>query len=39
MWMDAARDPRSAGTEPEGERATLLDHPRAGRLTMEMKCQ
>jgi hypothetical protein len=39
MWMDAAQDPRfAAGTELEGERATLLDYLRAYRLTMEMKC-
>ena len=39
MWMDAAQDPRfAAGTELEGERATLLDYLRAHRLTMEMKC-
>jgi uncharacterized damage-inducible protein DinB len=39
MWMDMALDPRfSTGTEPEGERATLLDYLRAYRLTMEMKC-
>lgn len=28
----------AAGTEPEGERATLLVYLRAYRLTMEMKC-
>jgi len=39
MWMDTALDPRYAtGTEPEGERATLLDYLRAYRLTLEMKC-
>jgi len=39
MWMDMALDPRySTGTEPEGERATLLDYLRTYRLTMEMKC-
>jgi uncharacterized damage-inducible protein DinB len=39
MWMDMALDPRfTTGTEPEGERATLLDYLRAYRLTMEMKC-
>jgi len=39
MWMDTAQDPRfTTGTEPEGERATLLDYLRANRLTMEMKC-
>jgi uncharacterized damage-inducible protein DinB len=39
MWMDMAQDPRYAtGTEPEGERATLLDYLRTYRLTMEMKC-
>ena len=39
MWMDMALDPRfTTGTEPEGERATLLDYLRAHRLTMEMKC-
>jgi uncharacterized damage-inducible protein DinB len=39
MWMDMALDPRFAtGTEPEGERATLLDYLRGYRLTMEMKC-
>ena len=39
MWMDMALDPRYAtGTEPEGERATLLDYLRTYRLTMEMKC-
>ena len=38
-WMDVAQDPRfAAGTELEGERATLLDYLRAYRLTMEMKC-
>jgi hypothetical protein len=39
MWMDMALDPRfAAWTEPEGERATLLDYLRRYRLTMEMKC-
>jgi uncharacterized damage-inducible protein DinB len=39
MWMDMAVDPRFAsGTEPEGERATLLDYLRRYRLTMELKC-
>jgi uncharacterized damage-inducible protein DinB len=39
MWMDMAQDPRfTAGTPPEGERATLLDYLRGYRLTMEMKC-
>ena len=39
MWMDMSLDPRfAAGTELEGERATLLDYLRAYRLTMEMKC-
>ena len=39
MWMDMAVDPRfGAGTEPEGERATLLAYLRRYRLTMEMKC-
>jgi len=39
MWMDMALDPRFAtGTEPEGERATLLDYLSRYRLTMEMKC-
>jgi len=39
MWMDTAADPRYAtGTEPEGERATVLDYLRTYRLTMEMKC-
>ena len=39
MWMDMAGDPRfTTGTEPEGERATLLDYLRTNRLTMEMKC-
>ena len=39
MWMDMALDPRfAAGTEPEGERATLLDYLRAYRLAIEMKC-
>jgi Protein of unknown function (DUF664) len=39
MWMDMALDPRfAAWTEPEGERATLLEHLRRYRLTMEMKC-
>ena len=39
MWMDMAADPRfTTGTEPEGERATLLDYLRSYRLTMEMKC-
>jgi uncharacterized damage-inducible protein DinB len=38
-WMDPTQDPRfAAGTELEGERATLLDYLRAYRLTMEMKC-
>ena len=38
MWMDAAQDPRfAAGTNLEGERATLLDYLRGYRLTMEMK--
>ena len=37
--MDMALDPRfAAGTEPEGERATLLEYLRAYRLAMEMKC-
>jgi uncharacterized damage-inducible protein DinB len=39
VWMDETQDPRFAtGTQPEGERATLLDYLRACRLTMEMKC-
>jgi len=39
MWMDMALDPRfAAWTEPEGERATLLEYLRRYRLTMEMKC-
>ncbi len=39
MWMDMAQDPRfAAGTELEGERATVLDYLRAYRLAMEMKC-
>jgi uncharacterized damage-inducible protein DinB len=39
MWMDMALDPRfAARTEPEGERATLLEYLRRYRLTMEMKC-
>jgi uncharacterized damage-inducible protein DinB len=39
MWIDMGLDPRfTTGTEPEGERATLLDYLRAYRLTMEMKC-
>ncbi|HUC26831.1 MAG TPA: DinB family protein [Streptosporangiaceae bacterium] len=39
MWMDTAADPRYAtGTEPEGERGTVLDYLRTYRLTMEMKC-
>jgi uncharacterized damage-inducible protein DinB len=39
MWMDMALDPRFAtGTEPEGERATLVEYLRTYRLTMEMKC-
>jgi uncharacterized damage-inducible protein DinB len=39
MWMDMALDARyAAGTEPEGERATVLDYLRTYRLTMEMKC-
>jgi uncharacterized damage-inducible protein DinB len=39
LWMDTALDPRYAtATEPEGERATLLDYLRTYRLTMEMKC-
>lgn len=39
MWMEPAQDPRfAAGTELEGERATLLDYLRAYRLTLEMKC-
>ena len=39
MWMDIALDPRfTVWTEPEGERATLLDYLRRYRLTMEMKC-
>ena len=39
MWMDMGLDPRfTTGTEPEGERATLLDYLRFYRLTMEMKC-
>jgi uncharacterized damage-inducible protein DinB len=37
--MDPANDPRfAAGTELEGERATLLDYLRAYRLAIEMKC-
>jgi len=39
MWMDMALDPRfAAWTEPEGERATLLEYLRQYRLTMELKC-
>jgi len=34
-----AQDPRfAASPDLEGERATLLDYPRAYRITMEMKC-
>jgi uncharacterized damage-inducible protein DinB len=39
MWMDMALDPRFAtGTQPEGERATLLYFLRRYRLAMELKC-
>lgn len=39
MWMDPAEDLRfAAGSELEGERATLLDYLRAYRLAIEMKC-
>jgi len=38
MWMDPAQDPRFAGPELEGERATLLDYLRAYRLALELKC-
>ena len=39
MWMDMGQDPRFATwTEPEGERATLLEYLQRYRLTMEMKC-
>ena len=37
-WVDWNDDPRNAGVELEGERATLIDYLRAYRLTMEMKC-
>jgi hypothetical protein len=37
--MDPAQDPRfAAGTELDGERATLLDCLRAYRLALELKC-
>jgi uncharacterized damage-inducible protein DinB len=39
MWMDMALDPRFVtGTQPEGERATLLYFLRRYRLAMELKC-
>jgi len=38
MWMNWDDDPRNTGTEPEGERATLVDYLRAYRLILEMKC-
>jgi uncharacterized damage-inducible protein DinB len=38
MWMDMALDPRFAGGEPAGERATLTDYLRSYRMTIEMKC-
>jgi uncharacterized damage-inducible protein DinB len=38
MWMDWDDDPRNAGAELEGERATLVDYLRSYRLVLEMKC-
>ena len=38
MWVDPGDDPRDTGTEPTGERDTLLDYLRVYRLTLKMKC-
>jgi uncharacterized damage-inducible protein DinB len=38
MWLDPADDPRDSGTQPVGERATLLEYLNAYRLTLRMKC-
>ncbi len=38
MWVDPDDDPREAEVSPADERGILLDHLRAYRLTVEMKC-
>jgi uncharacterized damage-inducible protein DinB len=38
MWVDPAQDPRDAGVELVGERATLIEYLRAYRLTLRLKC-
>ena len=38
MWVDPDHDPRDTGTQPRGERETLVDYLRSYRLTIEMKC-
>ncbi|WP_073706206.1 DUF664 domain-containing protein [Glutamicibacter sp. 0426] len=39
MWLDPDRDPREAGDDPVGERATCERYLRDYRLTIELKCQ
>ena len=39
LWVDPDDDPRHTGTQPRGERETLLDYLRHYRLTIEMKCE
>ncbi len=38
LWVDPADDPRETGTNPVGERETLLDYLRGYRHTLRMKC-
>jgi hypothetical protein len=38
MWVDPKDDPRETDDQPVDERGILLDHLRAYRLTLEMKC-
>lgn len=39
MWLDPDQDPREAGDDPAGERATCERYLRDYRLTIELKCQ
>ena len=39
MWLDPDQDPREAGDDPAGERATCVRYLRDYRLTIELKCQ
>ncbi|MCW2504090.1 MAG: hypothetical protein JWO79_2374 [Actinomycetia bacterium] len=38
MWVDTDDDPREDGSQPTGERGTLVDYLRRYRLTLELKC-